>query len=151
MNDKFKLQVKADLENLSIIADFTTTSTRELGLNEKGVFQLQLAVDEAASNIILHGYTHQTGPIHLTIWRENNNNNNNIIIQIEDKGEPFNPLKADKPDLGAPLEERSPGGLGIHFLKTMTDRVHYQFKGGKNILTLVKTLDSRITRNRALD
>ncbi|EKF85142.1 anti-sigma-factor antagonist [Methanobacterium formicicum DSM 3637] len=137
MDDEFELQVKADLENLSIIADFTTVSAGKLGLNDKGVFQLQLAVDEAASNIILHGYTHQTGPIHLTICKEKNN----IIIRIEDRGEPFNPLKVLKPDLGAPLEERSPGGLGIHFLKTMTDRVHYQFKDGKNILTLVKTID----------
>jgi serine/threonine-protein kinase RsbW len=137
MNKKLKLQAKADLENLSSIADFTTLSTRELGLNEKGVFQLQLAVDEVASNIILHGYTHQTGPIHLTIWKEDNA----VIIQIQDRGEPFNPLEADKPDLQAPLEERSPGGLGIHFLKTVTNSVHYQFKDGKNILTLVKNLD----------
>jgi serine/threonine-protein kinase RsbW len=138
MDDEFRLQVKAELENLSIIADFTTASARELGLNEKGIFQLQLAVDEVASNIILHGYTHQTGPIHLTIWKENDR----IIIRIEDRGEPFNPLEVDEPNLGAPLEERSPGGLGIHFLKTVTDSVHYQFKDGKNILTLVKTLDS---------
>lgn len=137
MDEKFKLRVKADLENLSSIVDFTTESTRELGLSGKGVFQLQLAVDEVASNIILHGYTHQTGPILLTIWKENDK----IIIRIQDRGEPFNPLEADEPDLQAPLEERSPGGLGIHFLKTVTDRVHYQFKDGKNILTLVKTLD----------
>jgi serine/threonine-protein kinase RsbW len=137
MDDKFKLHVNADLENLSIITDFTTASVRELGLSEKGVFQLELAVDEVASNIILHGYTHQTGPIHLSIWKEKDR----IIIQIKDRGEPFNPLEADKPDLGAPLEERSPGGLGIHFLKTVTDSVHYQFKDGKNILTLIKILD----------
>jgi len=137
MGNEFKLNVNSDLENLSSIADFITSSTRELGLIEKDVFQLQLAVDEVASNIILHGYTHQTGPIHLTIWKEKDK----IIIQIQDRGEPFNPLEADEPDLQAPLEERSPGGLGIHFLKTVTDSVHYQFKDGKNILTLIKTLD----------
>ncbi|MDY9923375.1 ATP-binding protein [Methanobacterium sp.] len=137
MGNEFKLNVNSDLENLTSIADFITSSTRELGLSEKGVFQLQLAVDEVAANIILHGYTHQTGPIHLTIWKENDK----IIIQIQDRGEPFNPLEADEPDLQAPLEERSPGGLGIHFLKTVTDSVHYQFKDGKNILTLIKTLD----------
>ena len=85
MDEKFKLQVKADLKNLSIIADFTTESARELGLSGKGVFQLELAVDEVASNIILHGYTHQTGPIHLTIWKENEK----IIIQIQDRGRTF--------------------------------------------------------------
>jgi serine/threonine-protein kinase RsbW len=137
MDDKLKLQVNADLKNLSRVADFTTESTRELGLDDRGVFQLQLAVDEAVSNIIIHGYTHQTGAIHLTIWKENNN----IYIRIQDRGEPFDPIKADSPDLSMPLEERSPGGLGIHFLKTVTDSVHYQFKDGKNILTLTKYLD----------
>lgn len=137
MGDKFKIQVNADLKNLSSIADFTTRNTRELGLNDKGVFQLQLAVDEVVSNIIIHGYTHQTGPIHLTIWKENDK----IYIRIQDRGEPFDPLKADSPDLSMPLEERSPGGLGIHFLKTITDSVHYQFKDGKNILTLTKDMD----------
>lgn len=137
MDDKLKLQVNADLKNLSTVADFTTRNTRELGLNDKGVFQLQLAVDEVVSNIIIHGYTHQAGPIHLTIWKENDK----ICIRIQDRGEPFDPLKTDSPDLSMPLEERSPGGLGIHFLKTITDSVHYQFKDGKNILTLTKDMD----------
>lgn len=133
----FELKVNANLENLSRVSDFTTASTRELGLDDKGVFQLQLAVDEVVSNIIIHGYTHQTGPIHLTIWKENEK----VNIQIQDRGEPFDPLKVDTPDLSVPLKERSPGGLGIHFLKTVTDSVHYQFKDGKNILTLIKNLD----------
>ena len=137
MDDKFKLQVNADLKNLSSVADFTTENTRELGLDDKGVFQLQLAVDEVVSNIIIHGYTQQTEPIHLTIWKENNK----IYIRILDRGKPFDPIKADSPNLSIPLEERSPGGLGIHFLKTVTDSVHYQFKDGKNILTLTKDLD----------
>lgn len=136
MEDKFKLDVKADLEKLSQIADFIFTNAHKLGLDDKGIFQLQLAVDEVASNIILHGYTHKTGPIHLTIWKENKK----IMLMIEDRGEPFNPLNAEKPDLNAPLEERSPGGLGIHFLKTLTDYVHYEFKNGKNRLTIYKIL-----------
>lgn len=137
MNKKFKLDVKADLENLSLIADFISKHALELGLDDKGIFQLQLAADEVASNIILHGYTHETGPIHLTIWNENDK----IILMIEDRGEPFNPLNARNPDLNTPLEERSPGGLGIHFMKTLTDSVHYEFKDGKNILTVSKTLN----------
>lgn len=137
MGGKLKLHVNADLKNLSCVADFTTASTRELGMDDKGVFQLQLAVDEVVSNIIIHGYTHQTGPIHLTIWKENEK----VNIRIQDRGEPFDPLKTDSPDLSVPLEERSPGGLGIHFLKTVTDGAHYQFKDGKNILTLIKNLD----------
>lgn len=137
MNNKSKFVVKAELENLSKIADFIMQNGLELGLNDKGIFQLQLAADEVASNIILHGYAHKTGPIHLTIWKENDK----IILMIEDRGEPFNPLTAGKPDLNSPLEERSPGGLGIHFLKKLTDTVHYEFKNGKNRLTVAKALN----------
>jgi serine/threonine-protein kinase RsbW len=137
MDKKFKMEVRADLENLSLIADFISINTRKLGLHDKGIFQLQLAAEEVASNIILHGYTHKTGPIHLTIWEENDK----IILMIEDRAEPFNPLNAAKPDLNAPLEDRSPGGLGIHFLKTLTDYVHYEFIDGKNRLTVSKNIE----------
>jgi serine/threonine-protein kinase RsbW len=137
MDKKFKLDVRADLVNLSQIADFILQNALELGLDNKSIFQLQLAVDEVASNIILHGYTHHTGPIHLTIWKENEK----VILRIEDHGDHFNPLNAKKPDLTAPLEKRSPGGLGIHFLKTLTDSVHYEFKDGKNSLTVIKKIN----------
>lgn len=139
LDGKFKLDVNADLENLSQIADFISTNARNLGLDDKGIFQLQLAADEVVSNIILHGYIHKTGPIHLTLWEENDK----IILMIEDGGEPFNPLDAEKPDLSAPLEDRSPGGLGIHFLKTLADNVHYEFKDGKNRLIVSKNIKER--------
>ena len=136
MKNEFKLNVDAKLENLSQIADFVTESALKFDLDEKGVFQLQLATDEVASNIILHGYTHDTGQIHLSFWREDQK----IKIRIEDRGEPFNPLLVDTPNLNTSLEERIPGGLGIHFLKTLTSSVDYEFKDGKNRLTISKDL-----------
>lgn len=136
MKNEFKLNVDAKLENLSQIADFVTESARKFDLDERSIFQLQLATDEVASNIILHGYTHYTGQIHLSCWREDQK----IKIRIEDRGEPFNPLLVDTPNLNTSLEERSPGGLGIHFLKTLTSSVDYEFKNGKNRLTISKDL-----------
>ncbi|NYB51366.1 MAG: ATP-binding protein [Methanobacteriaceae archaeon] len=137
MDGKFRLEVEADLKNLSVIADFISRHAREMGLNDKGIFQLQLAADEVASNIILHGYPKQTGgPIHLTIYEKTDK----IILIIEDRGQPFNPLDADKPDLKASLEDRSPGGLGIHFLKTLADDVHYEYRDGVNRLTVLKNI-----------
>lgn len=136
MKNEFKLNVDAKLENLSQIADFVTESARKFDLDERSIFQLQLATDEVASNIILHGYTHYTGQIHLSCWREDQK----IKIQIEDRGEPFDPLLVDTPNLNTSLEERSPGGLGIHFLKTLTSSVDYEFKNGKNRLTISKDL-----------
>lgn len=136
MKNEFKLHVDAKLENLSQIADFVTESARKFDLDERSIFQLQLATDEVASNIILHGYTHYTGQIHLSCWREDQK----IKIRIEDRGERFNPLLVDNPNLNTSLEERSPGGLGIHFLKTLTSSVDYEFKNGKNRLTISKDL-----------
>lgn len=136
MRNESKLDVEAKLENLSQIADFITEKALNFGLDEKGVFQLQLAVDEAVTNIILHGYTHDIGKIHLSCWKENQK----ILVRIEDEGKPFNPLTAKKPDTNASIEERSPGGLGIHFMKTLTDSVDYKYKGIKNRLTISKNL-----------
>lgn len=142
MENEFKLDVDAKLENLSIIADFVTENALKFGLDKRSIFQLQLATDEVSSNIILHGYSHDTGQIHLSCWMENQK----INIRIEDSGEPFNPLLTDKPDLNAPLEERTPGGLGIHFLKTLASSVDYEFKDGKNQLTISKDLTKRIKK-----
>lgn len=139
MGNKSGLEIDAKLENLSQIADFTMNNMIEMGLGEREAFQVQLVVDEITSNIIIHGYKHQTGPIQIQCFTENSE----VFIIIEDEGEPFNPLDADEADITSHLEQRKPGGLGIHFMKTMMDDMHYEFKDGKNRLQLIKLLKNQ--------
>jgi anti-sigma regulatory factor (Ser/Thr protein kinase) len=61
-------------------------------------------------------------------------------VAIEDDGIPFNPLEKETPDTDLPLEERKIGGLGIHLVRNLMDKVSYQRRVDKNRLTLVKNI-----------
>lgn len=58
--------------------------------------------------------------------------------EVEDDGREFNPLALPPVDITAPLERREPGGLGIHLIRQLMDRVEYRRAGGLNILTLTR-------------
>jgi serine/threonine-protein kinase RsbW len=135
MKDKFELEVEAKLENLSVISDFIVDSMREFGLTERKIFDVQLAADEACSNIINYGYTdtEDVGVINIICSKRDNE----VEIVISDAGKPFDPTSVPTPDLNASLEERDIGGLGIYFMKKLTDEIKYEFIDGKNVLTMV--------------
>ena len=63
-----------------------------------------------------------------------------LTIRVEDDGRAFDPLQAPPPDLDLPLEERPVGGLGIHIVRSVMDAVEYQRRGGRNVLTMRKTI-----------
>src|SRR5690606_7309671 len=99
-------------EYLSQVLDYVAWAAAAVDLDEAVIYRLSLAVDEIATNIVLHGYQSagQTGD--LTIWAESTDDR--LIICLEDTGEPFDPREAPEPDdLDLPLEERKDGGLGI--------------------------------------
>ena len=133
MKDRFELEIEGKLENLSLIGEFIGDTMRSFGLDEHKTFEVQLAVDEACTNIIEYGYANERGTIDIVCWRKNEE----IVVVIKDRGKPFDPTSVQPPDLNASLEERTTGGLGIYFMKTLMDKVKYEFSGGKNVLTLV--------------
>lgn len=61
-----------------------------------------------------------------------------VTLRTEDDGVAFDPLAAEAPDLEASLEEREIGGLGIHLIRTMTDRQAYHRTDGLNVLEVGK-------------
>lgn len=136
MKDRFELKIEGKLENLAIIGDFITNAMSEFGLDGQKIFGVQLAVDEACTNIIEYGYANEVGMIDIACQRRGEE----IVVVIKDEGKPFDPTSVQPPDLNASLEERKTGGLGIYFMKTLMDEVRYEFKEGKNVLTMVVRL-----------
>ena len=136
MKDRLKLKIEGKLENLSLIGDFIGDSMREFGLDNRKIFDVQMAVDEACTNIIEYGYANEGGTIDIACQRRGEE----IVVVIKDTGKPFDPTTVQPPDLNTSLEERKAGGLGIYFMKTLTDEVRYEFKEGKNVLTMVVRL-----------
>ena len=63
-----------------------------------------------------------------------------VTITFVDHGVPYDPLAREDPDVTLSADEREIGGLGIFMTKQIMDDVAYEYKDGKNILTLKKNL-----------
>lgn len=119
----YSLTVPGDVTNLRVIADFITQTVREAKLEEQDVFAIQMAVDEACTNVIEHAYACAPGDIHLTCQVKSGE----CVITIRDYGHPFDPEAVPPPDLDSDLEDRRIGGLGLYFMRKLMDEVHFSF------------------------
>jgi serine/threonine-protein kinase RsbW len=126
----------AKFEYLDEIRDFVGGIARDGGFSDKDVYNIQLATDEAASNVIEHAYEKITdGVLELSCGVRDNQ----ITIILTDHGESFDPSEIPLPDLKADLSDRKIGGLGIFLMRKLMDEVHYEAKSNKgNVLTMVK-------------
>ena len=126
----------AQFESLDEIREFAAQAARQIGFDEKDVYNIQLAVDEAASNIIEHAYEGVAdGVIEVFAKVEAEK----LTIVLRDWGQPFAPDTVAEPDLDAGLEDRAIGGLGLFFMHKLMDDVRFDFSpDGSNTLTLVK-------------
>ncbi|MCE5213326.1 MAG: ATP-binding protein [Methanobacterium sp.] len=136
MDEQVQLQVSGKLDSLSLISQFLVNNLQKFGMGDHDLFQTQIAVDEAITNIIEHGELAEQNKIIIKCKKEGNK----ILIIIEDKGKPFDPTKLADPDITAPIHERKTGGLGVYFIKKYMNQVEYDYRDGKNILTMIKNL-----------
>ncbi len=130
-----KLLVLAEVENLSAIRCWLEDAAADLGADPSAVEGLVQAVDEAATNICVHGYGDKPGPIEIEVTRQADA----LVVRLRDQAPPFDPTVIPSPDVTLPLERRPLGGLGFFFIRQFTDRVDYSPRPeGGNELTLVK-------------
>lgn len=130
------VQFAAKFEYLDEIREFVGAIAREGGFSDKDVYNIQLATDEAASNIIEHAYENVSGGV-LELSCEMGEDR--ITIVLVDHGESFDPSEIPLPDLKADLSNRKIGGLGIFLMRKLMDEVHYEVKRNKgNVLTMTK-------------
>lgn len=127
---------EARAENLPAIMDFIIDAMKNMGVGEEDSFKVQLAVDEAATNIINYAYDGHAGPI----WIRCTLKGDDVYVVLMDTGAAFDPTGSPEPDVTSGIEDRKVGGLGIYFIREMMDAVRYERSGGKNTLILVKHL-----------
>lgn len=123
--------------SLNEIRNYYTQAAKEAQLDNQSICDVQLAVDEAAANIIDHAYGGEDmGDIECSY----NAQPGKLEVIMRDHGEPFNPEKVKPPDLESDISRRKQGGLGLHFMKSLMDSVEFSFNGqGGNILKMVKS------------
>jgi anti-sigma regulatory factor (Ser/Thr protein kinase) len=97
---------------------------------------VNLAVEEILTNIISYGYTdnREEHEIKVSVSVQPGE----VRVDVEDDGQPFNPLEAPEPDTTKPLEERTAGGLGIHLVRQLMDDLDYKRQGDRNLLSIKK-------------
>ena len=114
---------------------FIKESAMMLGGDADPVSELQIAVNEAMTNIILHGYQGKPGLIEIFVEREMND----IRVHLLDTASAFDPTAVPPPDITLPLEQRPYGGMGIHMMRSFTDELIYrQTADGMNELIFTK-------------
>jgi len=123
-------------ESLEKIRDFFASAAREAGLDENAVYDVQMAADEAAANIIDHAYGGENlGDIEC----EYEIQPSGLLISLHDHGKPFDPNVIEEPDTNKDVCCRKQRGLGLYFMRKMMDEVRFEFDGdGGNNLIMIK-------------
>ena len=126
----------ARFDSLAAIGEFVTRAAKAAGLDARAVYAVQLAVDEACTNIIEHAYGGEgRGDIECTCITSNNG----LTVILRDYGCPFDPTSVPEPDLCASLEDRKVRGLGLYCIRQLMDKVRFEFTlDSGNVLTMVK-------------
>ncbi len=128
-------RVKAKLENLTQIRGFIREQAAILDIDQATIADMVLAVDEAATNVITHGYKDRDGVIEIEVRREGDA----FIVHLRDESVPFDPTTIAPPDLTLPPEERILQGMGIGLMRRRTDEISHRVTLQRgNELTLVK-------------
>jgi serine/threonine-protein kinase RsbW len=131
------LHVDADLGALADVRRFVRQAAAEADAPVDCLEDLVQAVDEAASNVIKHGYRGSPGWLDVSVAVEDKR----FVVTLEDGAPPFDPTIVPTPDLAVPPLARKPGGMGVHLIREATDAVSYRPRpGGGNILTLVRSM-----------
>jgi serine/threonine-protein kinase RsbW len=127
------LTVGATLESLSAIGGYIRDAAAEAGLDSRAAYRLRLAVDEMATNIIVHGrpFDH-SGDDQILLKADIDDQA--LTITLEDAGPAFNPLEHQTPSqlLALPIEERPIGGLGVFLATRGVDEFQYERLADRN-------------------
>jgi len=134
MADNNTLTIPAEIDEIPKVSVALEEAMQAHAFSEEEILDTQLAVEEAITNSIVHGYKGNTGSVavSLQVTKEL------AEIRIEDEAPPFDPLQLPEPDLEGELDERRIGGLGVFLIRRVMDEVIYRYENARNILTLIK-------------
>lgn len=135
MEDRFSCNIRAEISGLPEILDALTMFMTERGWGEEAVSDVSLAVDEAVTNVILHGYEGVPDGV-VTVRFEHMPER--LTIVVEDRAPPFDPTVYIPDGIDGDISDRREGGLGIILIRNVMDEVSYRYAGGMNILTMRK-------------
>ena len=126
-----------DIRQIPQLAQFVETIAADKKLDQGLTMSLNLALEEAVTNVILYAYPPDADGL---VVIEALITPGRITFTLSDSGVAFDPTAEPDPDVEASLESRAIGGLGIHLVRQIMDSLQYERKEGKNVLTMIKNI-----------
>ena len=138
------LHILSQTEKLSLVREFVSEAAGKFGFDEESINKISIAVDEACTNIIKHSYDFASNKnIEIAIIM----NESKFEIVISHQGKSFDPEAVKPPDMKEYLSHFRRGGLGMHLMRSLMDRVEYTMTPAKrNEVHLIKFLPQKINR-----
>lgn len=132
----YSISVQASTKQLAEVRNFVAKYAKEFGFNKQDVADIQLAVDEAYTNIIKHAYQHDE---QKKVDIELGYNSNVFWVSLMDTGDAFDPSSYSKPDVRQKIKEKKRGGVGVYLIRKLMDDVQYHTEGSVNKIRMTKT------------
>jgi anti-sigma regulatory factor (Ser/Thr protein kinase) len=122
------------MEELGRAGTWLAGRLRALALPEETAFSIRLCVDEALANVVMHAFD-DDGTNHPILLRVQVDHKEVVVI-IEDRGRPFDPLAGETPALPSTVEDAAIGGRGLRLIRCYAGRLAYARSDGRNLLTM---------------
>lgn len=132
-----RIEVHNDLRDVRRAREAIRACCAAWGASDAVCHAVGLATDELLANVVAHAWP---GGDHTALV-DLRTDGATLTLVISDDGRPFDPTGVPRPDVAAPLEARPVGGLGVHLVRELMDRFTYERRDGRNVVTLVKTLE----------
>ena len=128
------MRIPAEVDQLAAVRHFVRETGLRAGARRPHIDDMIQAVDESATNVIIHGYRGAKGFVEIEIEAQDGA----MVVRLRDDAPPFDPTGLPNPDTSAPLHERPFHGMGVFLTRELTDEVTYRQTDDGNELTLVK-------------
>jgi serine/threonine-protein kinase RsbW len=135
MSEQSLLRINADLKDLAAIRQFVEEVAKRGHGDTSAIQDMVIAVNEAVTNVLIHGYRGQSGIIEVEV----SYHNHDLMVRLYDQAPLFDPTTVPSPKIAPSLDQAHLGGMGIHMMRELTDRLIYTTTDdGRNELTLIK-------------
>jgi anti-sigma regulatory factor (Ser/Thr protein kinase) len=131
-----RLELQTDGSDLALLEGFVEQVAGRAHLSDYETPRLRVAVEETVTNVI--SYAHATSIVLTSEVRDAV-----LRLSVTDDGQPFDPTTAPMADTSIPADQREEGGLGILFIRRMSDALEYRREDGRNVLTIKKNISEK--------
>jgi len=129
-----EITVEATIEQIPVISNFVESVMSVSGFDSRKAMEVLLVMEEACTNIVKYAYPGKVGTIHIVARVSGDR----MELIVEDYGAAFDPTTYTAALPRIDVSDHPIGGLGIHLMRSSMDGISFEFKDGKNVLTMVK-------------